>query len=107
MKRVLILMLLVVSLLLFAVSAAAEKYPSKNIIYQVTFSPGGASDIRARQQQPVLEKELGVKIMVQYKPGGGGSIGWVNLVKQKPDGYFISGINIPHIILQPLARKNA
>jgi tripartite-type tricarboxylate transporter receptor subunit TctC len=102
-----VLMLVVVSFLLFAVSAAADEYPSKNITYQVTFAAGGASDIRARQQQPVLEEELGVKILVQYKPGGGGSIGWANLVRQKPDGYFISGMNIPHIILQPLARKDA
>ncbi len=100
------LLLTVVSLFIFAVSAAADKYPVKNITYQVTFAAGGASDIRARQQQPVLEKELGVKILIQYKPGGGGSIGWANLVKHKPDGYFISGINIPHIILQPLARKD-
>lgn len=99
--------LIVITLTLFSVSVYADSYPNKNIVYQVTFSPGGASDIRARQQQPVLEAELGQKILVQYKPGGGGSIGWANLVKQKPDGYFMSGINIPHIILQPLARKNA
>ena len=34
-------------------------------------------------------------------------MGWANLVLQKPDGYYISGINIPHIILHPLARGNA
>jgi len=28
-----------------------------------------------------LEKALGVKIIIQYKPGGGGSVGWANLVK--------------------------
>jgi len=106
MRRI-ISILIVISLTLFAIGVYADSYPSKNIVYQVTFSPGGASDIRARQQQPILEQELGVKILVQYKPGGGGSIGWANLVKQKPDGYFMSGINIPHIILQPLARKNA
>jgi tripartite-type tricarboxylate transporter receptor subunit TctC len=54
-----------------------------------------------------LEAALGVKVLVQYKPGGGGSIGWATLIKQKPNGYFISGINIPHIVLQPLARGNA
>ena len=87
--------------------ASAQTFPERDIVYQITFAPGGGSDIRARQQQPMLEEALGVKIQIQYKPGGGGSIGWANLVKQKPDGYFISGINIPHIILQPLARNNA
>lgn len=95
------------SLLFLPVLALAQTFPDKNIVYQITFSPGGGSDIRARQQQPMLEEMLGVKMLMQYKPGGGGSIGWANLVKQKADGYFMSGINIPHIILQPLARENA
>ena len=96
---------------LFAVlllpALAYAEYPEKNISYLITFNPGGGSDIRARQQQPLLEEDLGVKIPIQYKPGGGGSLGWAELVKKKPDGYFMSGINIPHIILQPLARENA
>ena len=63
--------------------------------------------MRARTQQPHLEADLGVKMLIQYKPGGGGSLGWAELVKQNPDGNFMSGINIPHIILQPMARENA
>lgn len=94
-------------LLLLPALVLADGYPEKNIVYQITFNPGGGSDIRARQQQPLLEEDLGVKIPIQYKPGGGGSLGWAELVKKKPDGYFMSGINIPHIILQPLARDNA
>lgn len=73
--RHVISVLMVISLTLFAVSVCAESYPNNNIVYQITFSPGGGSDIRARQQQPHLEEELGKKILVQYKPGGGGSIG--------------------------------
>ncbi len=98
---------LAAGLLLLPTALLAEGYPEKNIVYQITFNPGGGSDIRARQQQPMLEADLGVKIPIQYKPGGGGSLGWAELVKKKPDGYFMSGINIPHIILQPLARDNA
>jgi len=86
---------------------AAAGYPENSIVYSIPFNPGGQSDLEARRQQPLLEKMLGVKIIVQYKPGGGGSVGWAELVNKKPDGYFISGINIPHIILQPLARGNA
>jgi tripartite-type tricarboxylate transporter receptor subunit TctC len=88
-------------------ATAKTDYPEKSITYQIPFGPGGQSDLEARRQQPLLEKILGVKVVVQYKPGGGGSIGWANLIKQKPNGYFISGINIPHIVLQPLARGNA
>lgn len=86
---------------------AADNYPSRPITYQVAFPPGGQSDLEARRQQPYLEKILGQKVIIQYKPGGGGSICWADLVKQKPDGYFVAGFNVPHIILQPLARGNA
>ncbi len=90
----------------FAPVALAD-FPEKPITYQIPFGPGGQSDLEARRQQPMLEESLGVKVIVQYKPGGGGSIGWATLIKKKPNGYFISGINIPHIVLQPLARGNA
>ncbi len=102
-----ILYALFIGLFVLPAFATAGDFPEKNLVYQITFAPGGGSDIRARQQQPFLEDAFGVKVLIQYKPGGGGSLGWSNLVKQKADGYFMSGINIPHIVLQPLARKNA
>ena len=107
MKRTLIMILAVSCVFVFTGLTMADQFPSKTITYQIPFNPGGQSDIEARRQQPLLEKALGVKVVVQYKPGGGGSVGWANLINQKPNGYFISSINIPHIILQPLARGNA
>lgn len=106
MKRVLIAILAILMVGFLAPQGQAA-YPEKSITYQIPFGPGGQSDLEARRQQPLLEQILGQKVLVQYKPGGGGSVGWANLIQQKPDGYFISGINIPHIILQPLARGNA
>lgn len=86
---------------------AAVDYPKQPITYIIPFDPGGQSDIEARRQQPYLEKDLGVKVNVTYKPGGGGATGWAELVLAKPDGYTICGFNIPHIILQPMERGNA
>ncbi|MEJ2169451.1 MAG: tripartite tricarboxylate transporter substrate binding protein [Desulfobacterales bacterium] len=106
MKKVLVFLLAILTVAVLAPQGQAA-YPDKPITYQIPFGPGGQSDLEARRQQPRLEEILGVKVVVVYKPGGGGSVGWANLVQQKPDGYFISGINIPHIILQPLARGNA
>lgn len=82
-------------------SAQEKAYPSKSITYLVTFDPGGQSDREARRQQPFLEKTLGQKVTVDYKVGGGGALGWRELVNSRPDGYVMAGINIPHIILQP------
>ncbi|MGD9017297.1 MAG: tripartite tricarboxylate transporter substrate binding protein [Desulfobacterales bacterium] len=106
MKKWLVVTTCLLATIALALPATAG-FPEKAITYQIPFGPGGQSDLEARRQQPLLEKALGEKMIVQYKPGGGGSVGWADLIQQKPDGYFISGINIPHIILQPLARGNA
>ena len=79
-----------------------KPYPTKSVTYLVTFDPGGQSDREARRQQPLLEKILGQKVIVDYKVGGGGALGWSELVRSQPDGYLMAGINIPHIILQPM-----
>lgn len=83
------------------------EYPTQPINYVIAFDAGGQSDIEARRQQPLLEKYLGQPITITYKPGGGGAVAWAELVRQKPDGYYMAGFNIPHIILQPIERKDA
>ena len=55
-----------------------------------------------------LEKDLGVAINVTHKPGGGGAVAWSEFQRTaKPTGYDIIGCNIPHIIGQPMIRKDA
>src|SRR5512139_3889700 len=85
-------------------SASSEEkpYPSRQITYMVCFDPGGQSDREARRQAPLLEKILGQKVIIDYKIGGGGALGWRELTRAKPDGYTMAGFNIPHVILQPL-----
>jgi tripartite-type tricarboxylate transporter receptor subunit TctC len=91
----------------FPLSALAEKYPGEQLNYIVTFNPGGESDITARIQEAPLKKYFPEGVVISYKIGGGGSVGWSELMKSKPDGYTISGFNLPHIVLQPLTRGNA
>lgn len=108
MKRLISLVLATFFLMAFSCPVIADDtFPSEPITYQIPFNPGGQSDLEARRQQPLLEEYLGTDIVIQYKPGGGGSVGWVDLMHQKPNGYYIAGINVPHIILQPLARGDA
>ncbi|GAB3437924.1 tripartite tricarboxylate transporter substrate binding protein [Streptomonospora sediminis] len=83
-------------------------YPSRSLTYTLPFDPGGESDITARLQQQPLEDALGVSVVVNNRPGGGGAVGWSELVHQaRPDGYLVMGANLPHVILQPLARDQA
>jgi tripartite-type tricarboxylate transporter receptor subunit TctC len=86
----------------YAWSQKEQPFPTRPITYMVCFDPGGQSDREARRQQPKLEKFLGQKVIIDYKIGGGGALGWRELSKAKPDGYTIAGFNIPHVILQPL-----
>ncbi len=104
-RTLLLILAVIFSLACGDYAAAQDKYPSKPITYLITFNPGGQSDREARRQQPLLEKILGQKILVDYKVGGGGALGWSELVRSKPDGYLICGINIPHIILQPMQQE--
>ncbi len=87
-------------------TGAQAQFPDDNVTYSVTFAPGGLSDRTTRIQQPALEKILGQSVIVQYKPGGGGAIGWAELSRKKKDGYFFATINVPHIILQPMLHGN-
>jgi tripartite-type tricarboxylate transporter receptor subunit TctC len=87
--------------------AMAETFPSQPLNYIICFNPGGESDITARIQEASLKKYFPEGVVVSYKTGGGGSVGWSELVGSKPDGYTIAGFNLPHIVLQPLTRGNA
>ena len=104
-KRSFILLCLLSVSLFCLGTAQAAKFPEKPINYLVAFNPGGESDIFARAQQPLLEKEFGQSVLISYKTGGGGSMGWNDLIRSRPDGYNTAGFNLPHIILQPLQRK--
>jgi len=75
-----------------------EKFPTRPITVFCNFGAGGSSDLGTRALMAVVEKDLGVPITVMNKPGAGGWIGWMELLKAKPDGYTISLINTPNLI---------
>lgn len=88
-------------------ATARAVFPERAITYLIPFAPGGESDIFAQAQLPFLEKELGQQVSISYVPGGGGAVGWGELVRAGADGYFVAGFNLPHIILQPLQRRKS
>jgi tripartite-type tricarboxylate transporter receptor subunit TctC len=105
MKKIIGLVLISLALSPAIIFAAAD-FPKGPITYIIPFNPGGQSDVEARMQQPYLEKILGVPIVINYVPGAGGGLAWTKFAQAKPDGYTVCGINIPHIILQPLSQKD-
>ena len=85
------------------VAAHAQPCPEKNLMYWQAFPPGGESDIAARHQQVVLKKKCAaIDMVIQYKAGGGGALLWGQLNTMAGDGLNIAGVNLPHLVLQPM-----
>lgn len=90
-------------LALLAPLALAQACPEKNMLYWQAFPPGGESDLSARHQQIVLKKKCpAIDTIVQYKAGAGGGLMWGQMNSLPGDGLNIVGINLPHIVFQPL-----
>lgn len=65
------------------------KYPTRDITLTVQAAPGGGSDTASRTIAKVLEKELGVSIIVENRPGASGSLAVKYVSGLEPDGYSI------------------
>jgi tripartite-type tricarboxylate transporter receptor subunit TctC len=77
--------------------------PEKNLMYWQAFPPGGESDLSARHQQVVLKKKCGaIDTIIQYKAGAGGGLMWAQMNNLPGDGLNVVGINLPHIVFQPI-----
>ncbi len=67
----------------------AEDFPTKPINWILPMAPGGPADQMVRAISPTMEKVLKTPIVIQYKLGGGGTIGYLAASKDKPDGYTL------------------
>ena len=75
--------------LLLGAPAWAQAYPSKPIRLVVPFPAGGATDIFARTLSQKLGEKLGVAVVVENRPGAGGTIGSDLVAKAPADGYTL------------------
>src|SRR3954471_3067295 len=74
---------------LAALPASAQAYPDKPIHVIVPFTPGSATDVVARAVAQAMSIKLGQPVIVDNKPGAGGSIGSAQVAKSAPDGYTL------------------
>jgi len=83
--------------------AQTSACPAANLMYWQAFPPGGESDLSARHQQVVLKKKCpAIDTVIQYKAGAGGALLWSQTNTLPADGVNVVGINLPHMVLQPM-----
>jgi tripartite-type tricarboxylate transporter receptor subunit TctC len=80
---------LLAAILSLALPVAAQTYPAKPVRLIVPFPAGGATDILSRALSQELAKKLGQSIVIDNKPGAGGTIGALAAAKADPDGYTL------------------
>jgi len=98
--------LLFLAIALFIGSASAQTYPTKAIRIIVPFTPGSATDVMGRIVSERLNAAWGQPVVVDNKPGAGGSIGIREGSRADPDGYTLvlvsSGHAVNHVLYKDL-----
>lgn len=86
------------ALLLAAVGALAQDYPTRPVTIVVPNPPGGMNQIHAQPLSAVLEKMTGNPFPVVNRPGGTAAVGTASVVNAPPDGYSIL-VTTPNLFL--------
>ena len=83
--------------LAFASTAHAQAYPDKPIRIIVPFTAGSGTDIVARTVAEPMSRALGQPIVIENKPGAGGTLGAAQVAKSPPDGYTLLVHSAGHV----------
>lgn len=84
---------------LLAGSALAQgAWPAKPIRMVVPFTAGSVTDIMARTVGEAMSKNLGQPVIIENKPGAGGTIGAAQVAKSEPDGYTLLIHSSGHVL---------
>jgi tripartite-type tricarboxylate transporter receptor subunit TctC len=98
--------LLVLAALFFIGAASAQTYPSRPVKIIVPFTPGSATDVMARIVGERLNAAWGQPVVVENRPGAGGTIGIRDTARAEPDGYTLvlvsSGHAVNHVLYKDL-----
>jgi tripartite-type tricarboxylate transporter receptor subunit TctC len=88
----------------YAPQASAQTFPVKPVRIVNPAAPGGNSDIFFRLLQPKMSEVLGHPIVMDYRPGAGGTVGGEAIARAAPDGYT-TGIMAASFVINPAMIK--
>jgi tripartite-type tricarboxylate transporter receptor subunit TctC len=94
MKRLLI----AAAAVLVAATSAAQTYPTKTIKIVVPFTAGSATDIMARVVGEKLQAAWGQPVVVENRPGAGGTLGATQVAKGEADGHTLLVVSTGHVV---------
>src|SRR5256712_8237435 len=77
---------------------AQDPYPSRTIKIIVPFTPWSVTDIMARSVSDKLASGLGQPVVVESRPGAGGTLGSAQVAKSAPDGYTLAVVSAGHAV---------
>ena len=95
-----------VLIMLLTGSAYAQPYPSKPVRVVVPWPPGGVTDVLTRAVAAQVGESLGQQVLVENRPGAGGTLGVAAVAKAPPDGHTLVMTDVPsHAISATLYPK--
>lgn len=86
-------------------SVQGQAWPTRPVRFIMPYPPGGSSEILARPIANELTKQLGQPVIIDYKPGGGTTIGADFIAKSAPDGHTLIMLLTAHAINASLMPK--
>ncbi len=85
---------------------AQAPFPSRTITIQISFPPGGATDVQMRSFCEAASRVMGQTVQVENRPGGGGTLPAANMRNARPDGYTLAQFALPAIRLPFMQRMS-
>ena len=85
-RRALLAAPLVLPGLARAQTAAREAFPNRPITLQIAFPAGGATDVQMRSFAEAATRAFGQQVLIDNRPGAGGTLPAQNITRARPDG---------------------
>lgn len=84
--------------------AAAQSFPNRPITIQISFPAGGATDVQMRSFAEAASRAFGQPVIIENRPGAGGTLPATNMRGARPDGYTLAQFALPAIRLPFMQR---